>query len=272
MNAATPQTILVVDDDPHLLATLRDMLVHAGYAVLTARTGEEALAVMTPQPPDLIILDISMPGMGGTGFLRHIAMADGKPAYPVVVLTARANMREFFGTLDVAAFLPKPCEREQLLQAIRQHVRRRTVARPPPRQGPLRVLLAEDDPHLCENFAFALRKAGCEVHTVDNGPAVLEQAMMLRPEVIAMRDVLPRMNGRVVAPALAKMTSTKDIPIVLYGSEETAEDLAQHPKYALRSSGLRPARPPEDVTRYIPAITTDELVRAVLSLAPKRPG
>jgi hypothetical protein len=65
------------------------------------------------------------------------------------------------------------------------------------------------------------------------------------------------------------MPSTKDIPVILFGSEETAEDMAQHPKYALRDIGLRPVRPAEGVTRFIPGITTDDLVRAVAALLPK---
>ncbi|MBV5332248.1 response regulator, partial [bacterium] len=64
--------LLLVDDDPSLLETLGDFLTFEGYEVLCAASGEEALVKMRPFQPDLIILDMGMPGMGGTGFMDRI--------------------------------------------------------------------------------------------------------------------------------------------------------------------------------------------------------
>jgi DNA-binding response OmpR family regulator len=81
--------ILVVDDDEHLLQTLVDFLAFKGFETAGARSGEEALIKLSERKPDLVILDISMPGMGGVGFLRRITDAEGRRQCPVLVLTAR---------------------------------------------------------------------------------------------------------------------------------------------------------------------------------------
>ena len=68
MEAKQKRTILIVDDDRSLLTTLSDFLAFEGYEVLTAESGEDGLRTLTDATPDLIILDMSMPGMGGVGF------------------------------------------------------------------------------------------------------------------------------------------------------------------------------------------------------------
>ena len=80
--------ILHVEDDAVLARTVTSALVQAGYHVETARTAEEGLRRLKKVRPDLVILDISMPGMGGVTFLRQISGPDGKPRIPTLVLTA----------------------------------------------------------------------------------------------------------------------------------------------------------------------------------------
>lgn len=92
--------LLLVDDDQSLLETLGDFLSFEGYEVLCAVSGEDALIKMRPFQPDLIILDMGMPGMGGTGFLDRITQPDGHTLYPVLVLTARVDGRVFCGQTD----------------------------------------------------------------------------------------------------------------------------------------------------------------------------
>jgi DNA-binding response OmpR family regulator len=110
--------VLLVDDDTSLLITLRDFLRFEGYDVVTADSGEKALGrPCGDHDPDLIILDMSMPGMGGIGFSRRSCQG-GKPRYPVLVLTARANMAEFFANVEVDGFIAKPCDPQDLLMEV----------------------------------------------------------------------------------------------------------------------------------------------------------
>ena len=74
----TQPSVLLVDDDTSLLVTLSDFLKFEGYHVVTADSGEEALRRLEEIRPDLIILDMSMPGMGGVGFLKAISSSGGR--------------------------------------------------------------------------------------------------------------------------------------------------------------------------------------------------
>lgn len=118
MSDIAKRKILIIDDDASLLTTLSDFLSFEGYDIATADSGEEGLARLESLTPDLIILDMSMPGMGGVGFLKAISDARGKPSHPVLVLTARANMAEFFANVDVDGFVAKPCDPNDLLMEV----------------------------------------------------------------------------------------------------------------------------------------------------------
>ena len=97
--------ILLVDDDRHLLLTLCDFLTFKGFEVTTAHNGESAIRVLEELVPDLIILDIGMPGMGGIAFLNHLESEGRSGEIPILVLTGRAAMEEFFSTVTVDDFL-----------------------------------------------------------------------------------------------------------------------------------------------------------------------
>ena len=114
---STQRKILLIDDDPSLRVTVGQFLRFEKYDVTTAESGEAALEVLKTLRPNLIILDMSMPGMGGIGFLKSI-MKDKKPAYPVLVLTARSQMAEFFADIEVDGFLTKPADPDALLQEV----------------------------------------------------------------------------------------------------------------------------------------------------------
>lgn len=220
--------ILLVDDERHLLISLKDYLVSEQFDVITAASGEEALEKLDETKPDLIVLDISMPGMGGLGFLRKITGEDGHTRYPVLVLTARTMLENFFDSVLVAGFLTKPCDEKKLVRTIRKILA--THQKKPARiQGQqLLVLLAEDDPLVIPGIMAAFSGAGFAVINVGNGPDVLDKAVTMKPDVVVMKDMLSRLNGSAVARLIEVMPSLSGIPVVLYGmsAEGAKPDLA----------------------------------------------
>ena len=85
----SPPSILVVDDEPANRDILQTRLSANGYDILTARDGEEALAVARSSEPDLILLDVHMPKMDGFEVCRRLKSDDGFPFTPIVMVTAR---------------------------------------------------------------------------------------------------------------------------------------------------------------------------------------
>ena len=232
--------ILLIDDEPNLLLTLSDFLRHDGYDVTTANSGEQGLKVLEDLTPDLIILDMSMPGMGGMGFLKEIANESSRPRHPVLVLTARANLAEFFAEVEVDGFIAKPCDPQALLVEVVRIIFLRsgeTVGRTSDSDaGGGRVLLAEDDTAAALSITGALRNEGFDVVSVDAGPDVLERALVEKPDVIVMKRILANMNGDAVAELLHRMPNTQAIPIVLY---DDAMSDASLPDYTKQGTGIR---------------------------------
>ncbi|OBF41049.1 two-component system response regulator [Mycobacterium sp. ACS1612] len=86
----TPRRILVVEDNPLNLKLVRDVLSFAGYDVVEAQSGEEGLRVAKQTPPDLVLLDLQLPGIDGAETLRRLRQDTLGPHVPVVAVTALA--------------------------------------------------------------------------------------------------------------------------------------------------------------------------------------
>jgi two-component system chemotaxis response regulator CheY len=111
--------ILVVDDDPEILAMLRDFLESEGLSVRTASNGEEALDALATTTPSLILLDMRMPVLDGWGFAeRYRAGAFG---YPIVVMTAAESARRWAEEIGATGYIAKPFDVDELLQTIERH-------------------------------------------------------------------------------------------------------------------------------------------------------
>lgn len=122
--------ILVVDDDPAVTSVLRRGLSYEGYMVTIAADGPAGLAAAREAPPDLVVLDIMMPGLNGLEVLRRLRAADA--TLPVLMLTARDTPAEQVQGLETGAddYMVKPFSFEVLLAHIRALLRRREAEQP----------------------------------------------------------------------------------------------------------------------------------------------
>jgi two-component system response regulator MprA len=118
------EAILVVDDDAPIRRMLERTLAAEGYRVVTAADGGAALATIEQSVPDLVVLDVAMPGLDGLAVCRR-ARARGL-ATPILLLTARDSLSDRVGGLDAGAddYLVKPFETEELLARVRALLRR----------------------------------------------------------------------------------------------------------------------------------------------------
>jgi len=123
----TQGRILVVDDEPQIRRTLRAVLIPHGYTVFEARSGEEALAALRQEQPDLVLLDLNMPGMGGLDACRAIRENSD---VAILVLTVRDAENDKVQALDAGAddYVIKPFGTPELLARIRAALRRLPVS------------------------------------------------------------------------------------------------------------------------------------------------
>jgi two-component system KDP operon response regulator KdpE len=115
--------ILVVDDEPAIRRTLQTNLTARGYEVATVETGEEALRRIEESPPDLVLLDLMLPGMSGLDVCRAIR---AESSVPILVLSARGEERAKVRALDLGAddYVTKPFGMDELLARTRALLRR----------------------------------------------------------------------------------------------------------------------------------------------------
>jgi two-component system KDP operon response regulator KdpE len=124
-------TILIVDDEPQIRRVMRTTLSSNGYAVLDARTGEEALEIVRKERPELVLLDVNLPGMGGLEVCREIR---DQSDVAIIMLTVRNTEHDKVLALDAGAddYVVKPFSIEELLARIRAALRRTSSAEPVP--------------------------------------------------------------------------------------------------------------------------------------------
>ncbi len=120
-------SVLIVDDEDVLQDVLTSLLRKEGLPTLSARSGEEALAVLEREEVDLVLLDLMLPGMSGAEVLRHIRQRD--PEQVVVVITAFSSIEGAVEAMREGAFhyIPKPFKNEEVLHTVRQGLEQRRL-------------------------------------------------------------------------------------------------------------------------------------------------
>ena len=123
------KTILVVDDETRITQLARDYLTHAGFAVVTAHDGPGALATFRAERPDLVVLDLGLPGLDGLDVTRALRRDSN---VPVIMLTARSEESDKLVGLELGAddYMTKPFSPKELVARVRAVLRRAESAAP----------------------------------------------------------------------------------------------------------------------------------------------
>ncbi|HET7495578.1 MAG TPA: response regulator transcription factor [Candidatus Limnocylindrales bacterium] len=122
----TNRTILVVDDEPRIVELARDYLEHAGFTVVTASDGPAALAAVRSRRPDLVVLDLGLPGLDGLDVTKQIRGGLETTELPIVMLTARDDELDKLLGLELGAddYLTKPFSPRELVARVKAVLRR----------------------------------------------------------------------------------------------------------------------------------------------------
>ncbi len=120
------KTILVIDDEPHIVEIVRDYLKQAGFRVITANDGQTALTMARHEQPDLIVLDLLLPEMDGLDVCRLLRQDPGLGAVPIIMLTARIEEIDKLIGLELGAddYITKPFSPREVVARVRAVLRR----------------------------------------------------------------------------------------------------------------------------------------------------
>lgn len=221
-----PKKILLIDDEINLQQLVKVVLRTKGYNVTTADNGQDGLDKLEATNPDLILLDMNMPVMGGIEFYQKICDAWSQPKYPVLILTARANMEEFFRGMDIDGFMAKPFEIDDLLMEVQRILEKHSggakAVKIRDASQPAKICVAETDAQACNKIGAALLSAGYVVHLVHSGTEAIEHIFSIMPEIAVISFALSDIPGDAVITKLKKMPKTQEVKFILY-AEDTPE-------------------------------------------------
>lgn len=233
----TRPVVLLVDDLADQRELYRQYLDFAGYEVVIARDGFEAVDRALHVHPDVVIMDLAMPGLDGFETTQRLKVLEATRGIPVIALTAHGELpREWALTAGCAAYLKKPCYPYDLALEISAVLDKAGAYRPEP--VPLRsvserpqVLVVDGNVGDRELFAEYLEYRGCDVSVSFSAAAALGDAQRLRPEVIVLDLDLPRQAGWEILRSLRRDPVVRGIPVVgltrqaTDGRREDARDL-----------------------------------------------
>lgn len=173
-------TIAVIDDDIHIGNLLQELLTKAGYAVLRAYSGTEAVLLLSQSHPDLVLLDLMLPGLSGEEVLPRIR------DIPVIVVSAKADVQDKIELLLGGAvdYVTKPFNTQELLARIAAQLRRRGAA-------DAGAVLAADDLRL-DTASHAATANGNSVRLTRTEYAILKLLIQNPDQVLAKSAILER--------------------------------------------------------------------------------
>jgi two-component system KDP operon response regulator KdpE len=219
-----PHTVLVVDDDPHILRALRITLTARGYQVVTASTGTGALRAATDARPDVVLLDLGLPDLDGTQVISRLR---GWSTVPVIVLSARTDAGDKIDALDRGAddYVTKPFRIDELLARLRAALRRTTG---PPEPAPV----VEAGELSIDLAAKVVHRAGAEVHLTPTEWGILDLLVRHRGSLVTRRQLLTAAWG----PAEKKETSY--LRVYLGQLRRKLEPEPSRPRHLITEAGL----------------------------------
>jgi GAF domain-containing protein/DNA-binding response OmpR family regulator len=205
--------VLVVDDDATARELVERHLQRSGFAVVTARGGQEGLRLIRELRPAAVTLDIMMPDLDGWTVLAAVK-GDPELATIPVVLMSIVDQKNRGYALGAAEYLVKPVDRAKLVE---------TLTRICGADGG-RVLLVDDDEMVRRAVRHALEPLGWEVSEAGDGRLAIEALAAARPEVIILDLMMPNMDGFELLDELRSRAEWRDIPVVVITAKDLTED------------------------------------------------
>ena len=214
------EKILVVEDSELIRQVITRELRQAGYTVFQAKDGEEALVLAKREKPDLITLDIIMPGINGYETCKRLRLDPVTADTPVIMVTSCDTPEERTKGFEAGAaeYFVKPFAADQLANFIKvlfetQKTRRKETA-----------VVIEDTKTTLAIIKHILKKQGLQVITAENGKEGLEKIKKFAPDIIICDIFMPLMDGFQVCHEVKTSPSTKQIPVILLTSSGKKED------------------------------------------------
>ncbi|UCE40906.1 MAG: response regulator [Candidatus Aminicenantes bacterium] len=214
--------ILIIEDDPVAVAILKFRLKARKYHVIVAHTGEEGIKLAHQQLPDLILMDMVLPGLHGLEATIRLKNDPKTKDIPIFAVTAMGSS-EFVEACHqdgICVFIKKPYDFRELLKHIHQYSSREEKVEK-------KVLIINEDPALVTLMASYLKEYGYLVISKPPRMFNVDHVLEVAPDVILLDIDLLEDWGVAIFEILRKTPSTNSIPIILMASQLTSDELKE---------------------------------------------
>ncbi len=227
-------SLLLVDDVPENLALLVEVLERAGYEIYVATNGSDALQVTAKVKPDLVLMDVRMPGMDGFETCRRLKAQPDLASIPIVFLTAQPETDDLTAGFDAGGvdYLTKPFRNEEILVRVRTHLERAAQSvsladlevSSAAFEERIRVLMIDDQPLVGE----AVRRLLADQEDIDfqfmsEASDIRRTVAKVNPSVLLLDLVMPGVDGFEVLAELRNHASTAQLPVIVLSSAEEGD-------------------------------------------------
>lgn len=213
--------VLVIDDEADIREIVRLYLIGEGLEVIEAENGQEGILKALREKPDLIVLDIMMPGINGFEVAKHLKDDPNTKDIPIIILSVLAYDSQYrHGILD---YISKPFRQEELVGIVRK-----IFDKVEKKQSKKTILVVDDDPDIVDIISICLKDNNIHSEKAYNGLEALEKIKNTTIDLVLLDINMPGMNGFEVIKHLKSDPATCEIPIVVLTGTYIAEDDKKH--------------------------------------------
>lgn len=198
-------SVLVIDDDPVAHELLTGILTKEGFSVTCSSSADEGLEKARRLRPDLITLDVKMPGKDGWHLLAELKAEPTLAEIPVIMISVVDDQKTAYA-LGASDYVTKPVDRSRLTALLEKY--RQSNANP-------KVLVVDDDPDARRMLRSQLEGEGCTVFEAENGVAALRRVTEQQPDLILLDLLMPELDGFGFLAELRKTAAWRNIPVLV---------------------------------------------------------
>ena len=204
--------ILLCDDDPSIRTVVRTTLEQQNYRAISVTSGQDAVAQAAQVHPDVILLNLMMPGMNGWETLANLKEQEATKNIPVIILSGLSpDSRKSHP--EISDWLVKPPEQRLLFQALERALAQHNQN--------IRVLIVEDDPDLAQVLMAMFERYSIQTYHAPTGKEAIDLSQKIMPNLLVLDLALPEYDGFAVVDWLRKHNRLCHMPLVVY----TARDI-----------------------------------------------
>jgi len=214
--------ILVVEDDLVSALMIKTRLCEKGYQVIVAKTGEEGVKLAQQILPDLILMDMVLPGIHGldaTIRIKKNPLTKNIPIFAITILNSPDFIKACYQD-GICVFLRKPYDFKELLSQIDRFAAK-------PQSETKRIMVINDDPAFVQTITASLQEHNYEVFSVPDGMIKVDQVHSLKPDLILLDIGMLEDWGVVMFSILKTSDSTMSIPIILMHNQLSPDEMEE---------------------------------------------